>query len=138
MRTLLFLDIDGVLNTFDYIKSGKGYIDPSKISLLNTLSGKGIEIVICSSWGYTQDTLSALHNLKLPIIGGIEDEAMYGDWVCRGNLVEKWLIENIHEPYEYYILDDSPDYLFRQEDNLIHVNENIGLTQEDINKIRWK
>ena len=63
---------------------------------------------------------------------------MYGDWVCRGNLVEKWLIENIHESYEYYILDDSPDYLFRQEDNLIHVNENIGLTQEDINKIRWK
>ena len=151
-RKILFLDIDGVLASIDFLykTEGKcGFIDKDKIALLNRLKPYGVEIVISSSWGYHEDTIKELteSGLELPIIGGTEH--FYNNWTCRGNEIAKWLTTtfnnysvfygrpNIYdgyegEDYEYVILDDDEDMLLCQKNNFIHVNREQGVTEENI------
>lgn len=159
MKKIIFLDIDGVLASYKYFCSGKGFIDPEKIALLNQL--EDAEIVISSSWGYdngkTENSLKSC-GLKLPIIGYTCHFAE--SWLCRGNEIEKWLYDNIGgmctkfgddrdgDPYyrkryneddidyEYVIFDDNTDMLLGQVNNFIHINEQTAITQEDIDKAR--
>ena len=147
-KKILFLDIDGVLASYDYLLSLKGFIDKEKVALLNMLKPYDVEVVISSSWGYNDDTVKALKacGLELPIIGGTEH--FYSDWMCRGNEIAKWLVDTFDEynvytgkasqysgkDYEYVILDDDDDMLMCQKDNFIHVDRNTALTEENINK----
>ena len=60
-RKILFLDIDGVLASTDFLrKSGGKFIDKEKVALLNKLKPYGVEVVISSSWGYNEDTVKEL------------------------------------------------------------------------------
>lgn len=147
-KKILFLDIDGVLASIDYLLSLKGFIDKKKVALLNMLKPYDVEVVISSSWGYNDDTVKVLKacGLELPIIGGTEH--FYSDWMCRGNEIAKWLVNTFDEynvftgkasqysgkDYEYVILDDDEDMLMCQKDNFIHVDRNTALTEENINK----
>lgn len=156
-KKLIFLDIDGVLASIPYLCKGKGFIDPSKCKLLNQLEDIGAEVVISSSWGYdegrTEESLRKC-GLTLPIIGYTDHSVHYNhNWACRGNEIEKWLIDHQYNTskwggdhyrktydkyidYEYVILDDDEDMLYGQKDNLIIVNRYTGLTKRHINKIR--
>ena len=146
-RKILFLDIDGVLASTDFLReSGGKFIDKQKIALLNKLKPYGVEVVISSSWGYNDDTVKELTEcgLELPIIGGTEH--FHSDWLCRGNEIAKWLNDNCgdfdvfdgaaysysDEDYEYVILDDDVDMLMCQKDNFIRVDSYEALTEEDI------
>lgn len=150
-KKILFLDIDGVLSSYDFLckHSGKkGFIDKEKIALLNKLKPYGVEVVISSSWGYNEDTVNQLTGcgLELPIIGGTEH--FYCDWMCRGNEIAKWIVNTFDNysvftgrvygyegcDYEYVILDDDDDMLMCQKDNFIHINRDVALTEEDIKK----
>lgn len=147
-KKILFLDIDGVLASYDYLLSLKGFIDKEKVALLNMLKSYDVEVVISSSWGYNDDTVKALKacGLELPIIGGTEH--FYTDWMCRGNEIAKWLVDTFDEynvytgkassysgkDYEYVILDDDEDMLMCQKDNFIHVDRYTALTEENIKK----
>lgn len=147
-KKILFLDIDGVLASYDYLLSLKGFIDKKKVALLNMLKPYDVEVVISSSWGYNDDTVKQLTacGLELPIIGGTEH--FYSDWMCRGNEIAKWLVDTFDEynvytgkaspysgnDYEYVILDDDEDMLMCQKDNFIHVDRYTALTEENINK----
>ena len=147
-RKILFLDIDGVLASYDFLKTGSGFIDKEKVALLNKLKPYGVEVVISSSWGYNEDTVKQLTacGLELPIIGGTEH--FYNDWICRGNEIAKWLFNTFDDynvftgrpynyngnDYEYVILDDNDDMLMCQKDNFIQVDIDTALTEEDINK----
>lgn len=149
-RKILFLDIDGVLASTDFLrKSGGKFIDKEKVALLNKLKPYGVEVVISSSWGYNEDTVKELTDcgLVLPIIGGTEH--FHSDWLCRGNEIAKWLDDSFdeydvftgkvynykdNEDYEYVILDDDADMLMCQKDNFIRVDSYESLTEEDINK----
>lgn len=162
-KRIVFLDIDGVMASIPYLYKGKGFIDPSKCKLLNQLEDIGAEVVISSSWGYdegrTEKSLRAC-GLKLPIIGYTDHNVHHNHkWACRGNEIEKWLLENMYEnkdglgtkygcdyyrenfnerdiDYEYVILDDNNDMLLGQVDNFIPVNSHTGLTKRHINKMR--
>jgi hypothetical protein len=147
-KKILFLDIDGVLASYDYLLSLKGFIDKKKVALLNMLKPYDVEVVISSSWGYNEDTVKQLTacGLELPIIGGTEH--FYNDWMCRGNEIAKWLVDTFDEynvytgkassysgkDYEYVILDDDEDILMCQKDNFIHVDRYTALTEENIKK----
>ena len=152
-KKILFLDIDGVLASYDYLLILKGFIDNEKVALLNMLKPYDVEVVISSSWGYNEDTVKQLTacGLELPIIGGTEH--FYSDWMCRGNEIAKWLFDTFDEynvyigkgtsrigisysgnDYEYVILDDDEDMLMCQKDNFIHVNRHTALTEENIKK----
>ena len=150
-KKILFLDIDGVLASVDFLcrTAGRtGFIDKEKVALLNKLKPYGVEVVISSSWGYNEDTVKQLTacGLDLPIIGGTEH--FHSDWLCRGNEIAKWLaltFDNYNvftgkassycgKDYEYVILDDNDDMLMCQKDNFIQVDIDTALTEEDINK----
>lgn len=154
MKKLIFLDIDGVLNSENwYYRSrvlkntnNQGDFDPETIKLLNEL--KDCEVVISSSWGDMADTPLILNGLTLPIIGHIDHSPYYNNpWICRGNCIAKWLLDNgyycsrfgNHSPekdYKYVIFDDDNDMLMSQKNNFIYVNRKIGLSQKDINKAK--
>ena len=151
-KRILFLDIDGVLASVDYLcKTARqtSWIDVEKIKLLNKLKPYGVEVVISSSWGYNEDTVKQLTNtgLELPIIGGTEH--FHVDWMCRGNEIAKWLCVNCEGynvftgeagdyyseiDYEYVILDDNDDIMLSQKDHFVHVDSYEALTEEDIQK----
>lgn len=161
-KKIIFLDIDGVMASIPYLCKGKGYIDPKKCKLLNTLGDIGVEIVISSSWGYdegrTEKSLRAC-GLTLPIIGYTDHVHFNWEWACRGNEIEKWILDtfggmgtqwgrdddgvpyhrkhhNDDMDYEYVILDDGEDMLLGQKDNFIKIHDYTGLTKRDINKAR--
>ena len=160
-RRILFLDIDGCVNSENWYvktKGRSGDFDPEAIALLNQLEDIGVEVVISSSWG--EDGIKPLQDvgLKLPIIGCTEH--FHVDWMCRGNEIEKWIQTNFggmgtkygtdlngthyyrkhydtkDVDYEYVIFDDDTDFLLGQKDNFIHTNWETGVTQEDIDKAR--
>ena len=149
-RKIVFLDIDGVLASTDFLcKSGGKFIDKEKVSLLNKLKPYGVEVVISSSWGYNEDTVKELTEcgLELPIIGGTEH--FHYDWLCRGNEIAKWICESFgvynvftgevynykdSEDYEYVIFDDDADMLMCQKDNFICVDSYTALLEEHIEK----
>lgn len=159
-KRIVFLDIDGCLASIPFLMKHKGYIDPEKCKLLNTLKKYNVEIVISSSWGYDEGrTEKALKDcgLELPIIGYTDH--FHVDWMCRGNEIEKWLIENFkglgtkygfspdgvpyyrHRygdeqiDYEFVIIDDDTDFLLGQKNNFIHIDRETGITEKDIEKI---
>ena len=156
---IVFLDIDGVCNGDDFYtrtRGRSGNFDPEAIALLNQLEPLGVKVVISSSWG--ESAIKPLQDvgLKLSIIGCTDH--FHVDWFCRGNEIEKWLIEhfgglgtkygladdgipyyrklygnNVTE-YEYVIFDDDTDFLLGQKDNFIQTDRKTGLTQADIDK----
>ena len=82
-KKILFLDIDGVVNSDDWYNKTRGRsgdFDPEAIALLNQLKDIGVEVVISSSWG--QDGVKPLEDvgLELPIVGCTEH--FYTDWLC--------------------------------------------------------
>ena len=144
---IIALDIDGVLNGEDFYlktKGRSGDFDPEAIALLNQLEPLGVEVVISSSWGESGVKALKEVGLKLPILGCTDH--FYQDWICRGNEIEKWFIDNFHsygtkygskyyqKDYEYVIFDDDGDMLLGQIDNFIQTNRQTGLTQADIDK----
>ena len=150
-KKILFLDIDGVLASVDFLcrTAGKtGFIDKEKVALLNKLKPYGVEVVISSSWGYNEDTVKQLTacGLDIPIIGGTEH--FHSDWMCRGNEIAKWLACTFGDynvftgkassyagkDYEYVILDDDDDMLMCQKDNFICVDRYTALTEEHIER----
>lgn len=151
---IVFLDIDGTLNSEDFYVNNPlavtaSDIDSNAIKLLNQLTGASV--VVTSSWGEdggrTADALQK-HGLELPIIGYTKKVHHQHEWACRGNEIEEWICrtykgmgtvwgdEYPDEKYEYVILDDDQDMLLGQVNHFIHVNRETGLTQEDINKAK--
>lgn len=158
-KKIVFLDIDGCVNHerfYAQTRGRSGHFDPEIVTLLNQFKEIGAEVVVSSSWG--EDGAKQLKNvgLELPIIGCTGH--FYVDWMCRGNEIEKWLLENFggmgtrygtdengtpyyrkhYHPedtdYEYVILDDDCDFLLGQKDNFIRINRQTGITQADIDK----
>lgn len=160
-KKIVFLDIDGTVSGkqwFIKTKGRSGDISPEAIALLNQLKDIGAEVVISSSWG--ESGIKPLQDvgLELPIIGVTEH--FDAGWLCRGNEIEKWLLDNFKgmgtkygldddgfpyyrkhyrdelTDYEYVIFDDDTDFLLGQANNFIRTDGNTGLTQENIDKAR--
>lgn len=158
MRKIIFLDIDGVLATPEYVHQGLWAISPAKQKLLKrVLKETGAEIVLSSSWrkhtvedtkSYMKDngfwfsdkivgvTIRAYHYLK-----GIHLS------IPRGVEIKQWLDVNIHkddgvykpkrhgEHFTYVIVDDDPDMLLEQAENFVRCKSDKGLTEEKANQI---
>lgn len=131
---VLFLDIDGVLNSVQYAmrlkKPGMLGIDPDTIPHLQRIVDKtGCNIVISSTWRITH---------RLPEIRGLLVKAGMrspcpvrdrtpGGGGFRGNQIAEWL-ENTGFDGRYVCLDDDSDFLPSQP--LVQTDNQIGLTAE--------
>lgn len=158
MLKVIFLDIDGVLNSQLYYKSDRfnkarqeaeaaqgnrfGWeaedLDTLAIEYLNELLTKsGSKVVISSVWrmSHTQEELQKLLNYR-----GFTGELIgctprLGEECVRGNEIRQWIKKNEarlgcrYSDYSSYIIfDDDSDMLLQQQPNFLLVDGYVGLT----------
>lgn len=151
---LLFLDIDGVLNSVNYYMTRvRGEVptsvfeyhstdlDPTAVDLLkNFVLEYNIDIVLSSTWR------------KLFAISEIKDLFTLAGWegipiidftpvlhTIRGEEIQKWYNMFESEYDEYVIIDDDADFLPSQlEYNFVHVSGTTGLLPKHIEQMKEK
>lgn len=160
MIKLIFLDIDGVIATPDYVKEGLWALNPEKQKLLGEIiKATGAKIVLSSSWRKLtlEDTKEYMAEEGFEFVNDIigvtirayqyikkiENEKGIHLSIPRGVEIKQWIDTNIHSEngknyqhkklgidYTYIILDDDSDMLLEQSDNFIHTRFDVGLTEE--------
>lgn len=140
-RKIIFLDIDGVLNTTEQSISNRAFngkgparryndIDEIRLGLLKWLCDQtGAEIVISSTWrkgrdiGWFEGFFASYGWIRPPIIGMTPSVASF-----RGKEINAWLDGNTHYSSNctYVIFDDDSDFF--EDQTFIHTNRNAGLT----------
>lgn len=144
---LLFLDVDGVLNSKH--RRGNDFGDPLAgrlpaaalstfhIAKLKILMEKipDLKIVISSTWRimYRKELIEGLQTC------GIDVERIIGDTPitmsdCRGGEVERYL-NDVSEPFKYAILDDYDDFYEEQKPFFFRTTWEDGLTSEIVSRI---
>ena len=151
MNKIIFLDIDGVLNSqkwYDFYISNEMYkdkskdfdLDPSAIELLNSILEEvpSVRIVVSSTWRYDiDDTIDRLkaQGLKIPVIGKTSVKVHEDQYMPRGVLVKKWIDEHIcSDTCNYVILDDDTDFLIDQANNFIKTSSSEGITEDNVKR----
>lgn len=157
---IIFLDIDGVLNSNDYYKyrsqpdftfDSEIYpycnISPVHMANLNKIiEATEAKVVISSTWrhGRTLDEMREILEkvgFQGEIIDFTPDLAKFG-WAVRGNEIGEWVRTNIEilgalwwKTYmDYVILDDDEDMLFQQRENFVNTSALSGLDDEATEK----
>ena len=136
---ILFLDIDGVLNSEKYYQKGKtnlSYplcdIDPEAVKLVNKIVEKtGCKIVLSSSWRINglEECNNIFEKVGLPKIYDITPIHLVRG--CRGEEIQEWL--DTHKIESYVIVDDDNDMLPNQ--IFVQTNDYEGLTKEKADEI---
>lgn len=125
---VIFLDIDGVLNTFLKVVELSLPLERSSVAVLNQLIEKsGAKVVISSSWrlyydlekiGEILDRFGFVGEIigKTPVLKGSE----------RGEEIKTWLQVHGENTRGFVILDDHAD-MSDIRDKLVRTNPNEGL-----------
>lgn len=108
---IIFLDVDGVLNTYHSRREhGMLYVDPSKVKLVKKLAAEcDAKIVLSSSWRHIPECMAVLDELfefydKTPSDPKITGKLFQS--TDRGSQIAAW--RNGREDIPYVILDDDP------------------------------
>ena len=160
MRKVIFLDIDGVLNTARWhskadrnnLQDEYGYtFDPIAVAnLAKIITETGADIVISSTWKCMglSEMLDMWNDRGLPgkIIdstpNSVSDEMLLTvnlDEIemthIRGCEVKEWLDTKGKKVSHYAILDDMDNFLPEQKDHFVLINPEVGITEEDVRKV---
>lgn len=149
---VLFLDIDGVLNSEDYAKRyhkehlqelGQHiFVDPAAVELVRDLcETENVKLIISSSWrGFDlESTLKDLESYRdlrpiLKYVVGVTPRSVEG---VRGEEIETTLRSWSGETIEKYcIVDDDCDILHSQLGYFIQTDWVTGITKEEIDYIK--
>lgn len=146
---IIFLDVDGVLNTPDTestTRSGHRFIDEDKVKLVCKLTQiTGSIVVVSSGWcfggmlsaaGVTEgayvadynELMSKLSEYKVALGGRISiSSALPKD---KGAGIREWLKQNDNRVEQFIVIDDNVDKLGLEEysDKLIKTDSNVGIT----------
>lgn len=139
VRPIVFLDIDGVLNSrsfFERRRSGDVHLDTSAIEILNRLSDD-VDFVVSSTW--RADGVESVQKRldEAGFTGKLVDRTPYCKCRVRGVEVKQWLSDNRTYGFDRYaIIDDDSDFLIGQQPHFFHVDNYHGLTPNTIHKIR--
>lgn len=139
---VLFLDIDGVLNSHRSCLAFRGYphgfhkddmakFDHVAVSLIRRLCREvDCSIVLSSSWRIIHQVIEVANGLDLPIF-----DRTHSDGSHRGTQIKDWL--DAHpEVTHYAIVDDDSDMLDEQAPCFVRTNANDGLTLNDYSKLK--
>lgn len=136
MRRVIFLDIDGVLNSACSGKIFKSFrvLDPEAVCLLRDFTVRyNMELVISSTWRIPEDWLDIIRDALAqagwsnpPIVG--KTPSLHH--LTRGHEIQAWLEQNSVD--SFIILDDDADMLPEQMDSFVRCNNRVGLTAEQI------
>lgn len=152
-KKIIFLDIDGVLNSENHFLARYGLIgssqelnpkhsagdmiDVTSVGILNYIIKKtDADIVISSSWRCHADDKKGNDELQdilkeRGLIKPFIDVTPFTRDRIRGNEIQIWLDNHKDEVENYVIFDDDSDMLDSQQDNFIQTNEWYGLTAKD-------
>lgn len=155
---IIFLDIDGVLNSQLFYTSGRAdkiglgrrsNIDPVAVGYLNDLiRNTDAKVVVTSTWrlGRTTDELQSILE-ESGFVGEVIDRTIDmrrgddGDCILRGNEILQWMKAHPAElgcgysDYRHYVIfDDDSDMLYWQRNNLILTDQHCGLTPNSVYK----
>jgi len=145
---VVFLDLDGVMNSGWYARDRRNYvvkeqgnifkeIDPQAIKVLNDFCKEtDAKIVISSSWRTTAyaDNVLERAGFKGKVIGITPH--IEGKYVLRGNEIYAWIKQNINllevdyssNFKQYVIFDDDGDMLYWQRHHFFQTDTISGLT----------
>lgn len=146
---VIFLDIDGVLNSAEYYrkygpKPAPHALDPEAINYVNAIAKRArASIVVSSTWRkwYTLPVLREhlrIAGLTAPIVGKtpvIERELMKGLYVSaqRGKEIQRWLDTTRRKVESFVILDDDND-MTGLEKYHVRTDSDCGLTIADVER----
>ena len=133
-KKVLFLDIDGVLNSKKTLGVYGEHLSSEMVRRLNKIVKlTDCDVVISSSWRILYDIQilqAMLFNQGMTwahkIIGRTDDSSS-----IRGKEIKKYL--DLNPEYNVYcILDDETDMLEEQKQFFIRTNWDLGLTEDDV------
>lgn len=138
---ILFLDIDGVINsTRTAVASGIGYphdldrmdlFDVTALGLIRKVCALGnVSVVLSSTWRLHFGHHEVANALDLPIIGSTANLRKE-----RGHEIHKWLEENKDRVECYAIVDDDSDMLPYQMRHFCQTDCDNGLMWKDYLKL---
>lgn len=158
-KKILFLDIDGVLNTKWWYsqmdrntpKDKYGYaFDPKAVANLKRIVEEtGADIVISSSWkcmGHSQmEDMWKERNLPGKIVGvtpnSVSDNLLTDadidsmeQFHIRGEEIKEWLTKHGKHVSHYAIIDDMDNMLPEQQSHFVNTNPEVGITEDDAEK----
>lgn len=129
---VLFLDVDGVLNSLATTNFHELYpIDPYMAFLVGRIQLQtGCEVVLSSSWRLHPE---GMQNVSKRVVELLDKTPYTGG--TRGQEIQEWL--NIKGPVveKYAILDDDTDMLPKQFPNFFKTTFETGLTDEIAEKV---
>lgn len=140
---IIFLDVDGVLNTRGMFTAGIKGTGRERIEnelnddlvgrLANLVRRTNARIVVSSSWRYCLVNMDVLgRRLAKNQIAILDKTIMPIDSSVRGDQIENWLKKWSDRWSTFIILDDSTDMLPHQMDRFIQIDEETGLTEDDV------
>lgn len=144
---IIFLDIDGVLNSMQYIIRLNGLfdrpenqMDPEAVVRLNRLTdATGAKLVISSTWRIpflnegNLDALSRMirsYKITAEVVGMTPRKFTSN----RAQEISIWLHDTDLEVEQYVIIDDSVSDLDGLEDRLVATKFNDGIQDEHVEK----
>ena len=138
---IVFLDIDGVLNStrtcvahggypFDFAETDMAQFDRTAIALVRgVIKAAGAQVVLSSAWRITHPFADVAKALDMPIID--RTPSLCG---CRGDEIKWWLGQ--HPEVECYaIIDDSGDMLAEQTPFFVQTDMHEGFLWRDAEKV---
>lgn len=137
---LIFLDIEGVLNSVSFFKRGKQDtmydIDPNAVALVNYITNKtDANIVVTSSMRLHKccEKIMRLVGLRGTLIK-LPHTYKEFDEMSRGNEIKKF-INSMNNVTAYCIIDDDESNILEEQKScLIKVSDLCGITEEDAKK----
>lgn len=138
---VLFLDMDGVLNStrscianrgypFDFSPEHMAMFDNIAVSMIRGLcAAGGVSIVVSSAWRTTHHWDAIGRALDLPTMD--QTPSLLG---CRGDEIAAWLAAH-PEVAQYAIVDDDPDMLPEQLPFFVKTNGDEGLSFANLSRL---
>lgn len=135
---ILFMDVDGVLNTQESFKKNPKVhfpIDPYCAFLVGKIQlDTDCKVVLSSSWRHHKESVAYINERVVPILditghccSGIRGAEIYS-WIEKN---VPWDVRKEGGPFRYAILDDDSDMLMWQEEHFFKTSfTNGGLTKE--------
>ncbi len=135
---IIFLDVDGVLNSTASIAMGV-HLQPEKVMLVDLLAElMDAHIVISSTWRHMWVYRDLVELFR---ITGIRDAQRIVATTprnigatCRGEEIQTILDDETYAPDQYVILDDDSDFLPHQMPHLVQTDMRTGMTQDHFHK----